>query len=395
MACFAKKPKCGGPLAEDQSGLCPACLDLFKTCGDLLSTKKKNIRERRGSIIMLGLNEATGKELQTAWSTRLDRLVQSLFHDALVVVTKDPPQTGWCFCVSGSGARQEACPYSDLDCFILVDDASPNTADIYRRAAKTMSDFLFALDEDGTLDLGLRFCHGGLNPLGYNTQSQPELIGMPSRIASFIEEKGVNEHIVTGLAESRAVCGDDSLHDIYRKEVEEVRGKSLSAPWSRPTLPGNKKAGLKLIEKAAKGWKGGLTKDTKQVDIKMDVYRVPQYALGGLAMWYDIKEQNSFRIVEELNKKDKLSTRAVCAFNTVLEVVAKLRISAHLVQGGELDTLVPTQQKNATELNETEWKELLGCRFHLDFIARLALQFIENKTSILKKNRTNPFSTSI
>ena len=394
MACFAKKPGCKGPLGEENPSICVACQSLLETCGDMLVQTKKNVKERRGSVFLLGLNQATGKDLQVAWNTRLDKIVAGLFKSALALSVTKPPEDGWCFCVSGSGARQEACPYSDLDCFILVDDDSPHQVEIFRNAAKKMSAILFAIDEDGTLDLGIRFCHGGLNPLGYNTESQPELIGTPAHIASLIERSGVNEHIVTGLGESRALCGDEGLHDGYRKECESVRGKSLSAPWGRPMLPGHKKQGLKLIEKAAKGWKGGLTKDTKEVDIKLDVYRIPQYALGGLALYYGEKEQNSFKLVQALSNRGKLGRRAVNAFNTVLEVAAKFRISAHLVQGGEVDTLVHKPTKNATELNDQEWKELLACKFDLEFIAFAARQFCANKVSMLKVNRSNPFATA-
>jgi len=382
-------------MEEDDSGICKACDSLRTLASDFLKTTKTNIRERRGSVTRLGLSGASGKQLQVAWNTRLDTIVSALFKSSLEMIVKDSSEKGWCFCVSGSGARQEACPYSDLDCFILVENDGPSQVDVFRRAAKQMSDILFAIDEDGTLDLGIRFCHGGLNPLGYNTESQPELIGSPGQIASLIEHSAVNEHIRTGLGESRGLCGDEKLHDAYRLEVESVRGKSLWAPLGRPLLAGHKKQAMKLLEKAASAWKGGLDKNTKEVDIKLDVYRIPQYALGGLAMYYGVNEQNSFKIVEALQTRAKLSHRAVVAFKEVLEVSAKMRISAHLVQGGEVDALVNKPQKNATELNDEEWKTLLNCRYQLEFIARVSRQFCENKRSALKMNRSNPFVDSI
>jgi hypothetical protein len=156
-------------------------------------------------------------------------------------------------------------------------------------------------------------------------------------------------------------------------------------------LPARKKLGLAMIEKGAKQ---KIMPDETSVDIKIEVYRTPQVILAGLAAYYDVKEQNSFRIVAELVRRNKLHARYARSFNEVLDVVAKRRTLAHLQQGREADILTGTPKANATQLADPEWQELLACKGDLYLIQQIALKFVEAKNCALKSNRTNPFAVA-
>lgn len=357
---------------------------------------KASIRARRGSVSRIAATGATGVEIQTEWNTRADKVIADLFHSALADATLssgiDNPGS-WAFCISGSGARQEACPYSDLDCFLLVEVEDASIMALFRSASSKLRTMLTAMGEDEDVDhLGLRFCFAGLHPLGLGTRSAPELIGTPARLAALIENGDVDGHIRQGLSESRCLCGIKSLHDTYLSETEAVRGKSLSAPWTRPMLPGRKKLGLSLI---AKGAAFRIPSATAEIDIKVDVYRLPQFVLAGLAAYYDVAEQNSFRIVTALNTRNKLNARSVASFTKVLNAVARMRTVAHLEQEREGDMLVsPTApaNDNVQHLDEADWKILMECRFELGYLQSCAVRFCTDKKSALKSNRVNIFA---
>ena len=382
MPCLKQppQPNCQGPDG--------AALQMCASCRN-----RKNIGGRRNSVVGLAVGGASGRDIQAGWNTRMSVIVSDLFQEAYRAAQDQHPNNGagaWSFCISGSGAREEACPFSDLDCFILVAYPTPAVLEVMRAAARNMRQMLTDMGEDGNIDtLGLRFCGGGLHPLGLGVASAPELINAPGPLASLIEQDGINGHICQGLSESRCVCGSEDLHREYRGEVEAVRGKSLSAPWSRPMLPAKKKLGLEMIGKAANQ---RAMRDETEVDIKTDVYRIPQVMLAGLAAYYGIEDQNSFRIVTALRARDKITRRCEQAFNNVLDVVAQFRTMAHLEQGREADTLAPTEKRNATKLPDTEWKQLMACKADLYLMQQLGLEFVKNKKNALKGNRTNPFA---
>ncbi|MDL2356775.1 MAG: DUF294 nucleotidyltransferase-like domain-containing protein [Pseudomonadota bacterium] len=348
---------------------------------------------------MSGIADAggDGKAIQTAWNTRIDTIISGLFQaaygEAMAAGGVPLADSPWAFCVSGSGARQEACPYSDLDCFVLLDDASPSRVAIFRDGALRMRTMLFAMGEDGAVDtLGVRFCHGGLNPIGLGVASSPPLIGTPATIASFIENATVADHIRQGLSESRLICGHKALHDTYLAETEAIRGKSLSAPWARPMLPGRKKLGLKLIQDAASKT---IPDMSGALDIKTDIYRLPQFLLGGLAAYYGEAETNSFRIVTALERRGKLGRSSVTAFNRVLEAVARLRTTAHLGMHREADMIAPPtapDSVNETKLEAADWLKLKICRMELEALKRLAGEFATAKQKMFQSDRNNPFA---
>lgn len=398
MACIQKPPvaNCPGPRPAfgTPGHVCTRCV----AAGVRAGPHGFNLRARRGSITAMAQNpDVSGSTLQTEWNSRADTVISTLF-DACFAEARDAnpgpaAMPAWAFCVSGSGARQEACPYSDLDCFLLVESESPGVVAILRDAAQRMSDTLFGMGEAGDIDtMGIRFCDGGLHPLGLGISKCPELIGTPARIASLIEDSAIDEHIRNGLSESRMLTGTQGVHDTYLDETEAIRGKSLSAPWRRPLLPGRKKLGLKLVELGASR---SLPDLTDSIDIKTDVYRMPQFVLGGLAAYYGEREMNSFKIVVALRARGKLSAQWVRTFNQVLETVARLRTAAHLTHHREADLLRAanlTEADNTTVLSEADLKKLRVCRMHLVAIKNAAEQFVEAKKSLQKKHRTNPFA---
>jgi hypothetical protein len=83
---------------------------------------KANIRARRGSISRLSqVPEVKASTLQEGWTSRAAEIVKGLYEEFFLQLPERGPPCPYAFCVGGSGARREACPYSDLDAFIVLD----------------------------------------------------------------------------------------------------------------------------------------------------------------------------------------------------------------------------------------------------------------------------------
>ena len=106
-------PNCEGPEAGPADFVCQTC------------KLKKTMKARRGSIV--GMQGARGQYLQREWSDRVAMVVQELFDEQI----GPRPPCRYAMCLAGSGARHEASPYSDLDCFLLVEDDSPTTVKVF------------------------------------------------------------------------------------------------------------------------------------------------------------------------------------------------------------------------------------------------------------------------
>ena len=127
---------CPGPGGTPAAKICPEC------------RARGNLRDRRGSMAtLLQQPGVTGAQLQRGWTTRVEAIVQQMFRDEFA--GNEPCQ--YAFCIAGSGARHEASPYSDLDCFLLLADDRPSNVLFFRTATKAVSDMLIALDSAITL----------------------------------------------------------------------------------------------------------------------------------------------------------------------------------------------------------------------------------------------------
>ncbi len=396
MACMAKpqSPGCPGPppptetkvkimIQVTPSNLCAYCSRVVDS--------KINIRARRNSIDQLAAN-STGLQLLSEWKDRADRIVIELFQQEIGRAGIVP--CNYAFCLAGSGARGEACPYSDLDCFLLVETVSVETKDYFRGVSTKVRDMLLDMDEIA----GLQFCMGGLNPLGQlNARERPELILTPVEMAALIENPAIDKHISGSLGEYRLLCGSagsDRIMEAYKTEVNLILAKTCITFSSRPSLTTSRKDGLQSIREALKFKVPD--KEAATWDMKMDFYRLPQLVVKGLRLYYGIEAVSTASAITELSQKGKLSANMARGLTELMDVLTGIRAKAQLHSRQELNEVYTTAPLNPGKnyvLSDMELQALKGQWFFLKRLYDRAQQFLTAKEQILIiGKRGNPFA---
>lgn len=429
----SRVPTCPGPAGQPAHlrcqrcarGLCEAPGDKFdrncygtdarqdqRTC--VHCSRKKNFRSRRGSIInLVAAGNTTGTGLQQAWTQRVDTIAEDLFGDCLV----GEIPCGYAFCLAGSGARHEASPYSDLDCFILVDDPSPAKIDFFVRTCEGMRSAMTVAEGGNS---GLRFCNI-MSPFGSpGDPKAPPLIRTPHDMAALVEmsEDRVHSHISGGLQEHRFLFGNRQLYDDFKIDLNVIVAKTCRSFSSRPFITRRKKMGLKVIKETVESYKAPKATDT-DFHVKEQFYRPPQFLAKGLAWYYGIDEVGTAAQLRALVQSNNMSQTTANNFMTVMDAMAQLRFKLHLDAEGEKDFVYLDRQKRESELaplrllNQHQLSQdqklrkgrlesgtllspgdvqpLIKSISNLNYIVKLGREFVAQKEKLLGKRR-NPFN---
>jgi len=250
MPCVAPDttPGCPGPepAPVTKEGLirndvrCPFCRGLFS---DL----------RMVSISRFAVNQSANQagakrvQIQGDWTYTVACVLKK-FYDGFF---KYQYPCRYAFCLAGSGGRGEACPYSDIDAFIILDKTS-NQADqeSFMRASRFVRDRLLLMLKVEKADKGFEFCTGGLNPLGegFNRKEnkffeviKESLTGKAQDLAGLLEIylKSGDErkaHTINGLSESTFAFGERTLFEDFRPLRQEVLNQPTNGAFDQPEV---------------------------------------------------------------------------------------------------------------------------------------------------------------
>ena len=396
-------PTCAGPDGKPPQIVCPICM------------RKRQFVMRRGSVANLMQQPGmSGRALQDAWTQRVEVIVDEMFQEALGAKAL-PCQ--YAFCLAGSGARHEASPYSDLDCFVLVSDDGAQEVKFFHDVCKDMSDMLMAVEGNS----GLRFCNI-MAPFGSpGNPKAPKLIRTPHNMADLVEwsEDSIESHISGGLQEHRFLFGTKKLYDDFKTDLNVILAKTCFSFSSRPAITRGKKMGLKVIKDLVTDPRFTPPSSTDEYfHVKEQFYRPPQFIAKGLAWYYGIDAVSTHDQVTQLVATNHMSHGVAYSFKAVMSVMAKYRFRLHLDREGEKDFVFTNQGKRDAELailnaksavsrteaekerhtrltagtlmTRAEVKDLTDVIPNLAFIMALARTFVKEKEKALGK-RGNPF----
>jgi len=374
--------------------------------------RKGQLLRRRGSVAgLMGQAGTTGQNLQEAWTSRVSTITEEIWDECMLT----PEPCKYALCLAGSGARREASPYSDLDCFILVADSSPGNVKYFVDVTKRMQDVLTTLEGNS----GLRLCNI-MSPLGSpGNPKAPELIRAPPDMADLVEwsPDDIESHICNGLMEHAFLKGDQQLYADFKSDLNVIVAKTCFTFSSRLTITQGKTKGLAVIRDIVNDPRFAAPQvidDTYHV--KEQFYRPPQFIAKGLAWFYGVNETATNNQLTALVQGNHMSALNSQRFTNVLNEMAKLRFKLHLDREGEKDFVYTDQAKRDQELallgpkavkTEAEKErynrlksgtlltsaELAGLRSVIPDLAkimRLARKFVKEKEKFLGK-RGNPF----
>jgi hypothetical protein len=333
----------------------------------------------------------------------VERIYRESFGDA-------GPPCPFAFCLSGSGARKEACPYSDLDCFVVLyhgaGDADRDAMNVHSRFVwQRLAEMNYDPDRAArgrAQAAGFTFCRGGLHPLGPSNNGA--LTQDPVQLARLLESQiGMDqhspermEHIISGLQESSFGFGDRGLFHDFKTEVDQVMGHTCFRWNSRPLLTHRKRSGLEAIRDALRDFPVPNPADTR-FDVKRGFYRFPQMVVKSLAWYYGIDAVSTEDQLARLVNVGRLHPNKRAVLHGVMQAPLLIRIAAHLESKQELDRVRTPDHPNDGNpdgekvLTRAEVNDLRGVIGQLRVIRGWAEEFVRQKDKVIGR-RVNPFA---
>lgn len=410
MACVKtpQDPKCLGPDGPPAKR-CVACMH------------KAFVGARRNSLTELSRsNSIGGLALVGRWTENIDTLLQGFHDEFLQGVGKKPP-CGYALILCGSASRNEASPYSDLDCAMLIETDDEGTVNYFWEMCRFIGEQIEGLGEKTGASKGLRYCDGGCNPLGLKGGKIPdkrrppraaknnfdafisqvdfgvELIRTPVGMALLQENK--DDHIRESLLETRLCFGSAKLHDAYRQEVATLQGKRQPEFSVRPLLRKRKREALTFLNEVhSKFAVPSKTADTWK--LKEHFYRPAQFIAKALAYWYGVDKVATADQVRELVAQSRLTQQNADLILWVLDAVSKVRVVSQLEAQSEADEVwthhakAKTPLDNKRQLTADETQRLTLAIDKLVILHQLADEFVRQKTKAVGK-RQNPFAAAV
>lgn len=243
--------------------------------------------------------------------------------------------------VFGSMAREEACPYSDLEFAFLTRNLSPENLDYLRKINQFLTLKVINMGEthDRTVELppsGFSVDIGGNSPQG---GAYGDLIGSPSQLAEFQSEEWYRHHGDSGIPTANAIrtasylMGNESLFSEYQGKVRQVLERSHSSSTLLSPVKLRENQALQFIRRFVDWFAPRLDQsrvESRFFNIKEDFYRLPQVIISALALYFGVTSTNTFDQLEELNTRGIISVEGTAKLKELLEAILRIRVKAHL-----------------------------------------------------------------
>jgi hypothetical protein len=314
--------KCLGLHPNPDAYRCSSCKTRFatmraKAIGGAISVKVDLDRSRSQIGRKLETVGVTANRMHLDWTAKVESIYRDMFIDALAP-PKPPPKFALCIC--GSLARREACPYSDIDSFLILKETSEKTLSYFQQVTLQVNQSFLELKGEAN---GFRLCTD-LNP--QSILETPE--GLIEMLEYFELKMGDTAAHELSVKEARFLYGDLELFQHYEK---------LVARYKKANRPGTVKQAKKSIGQQIKDMTKDLDASKADYDtylnIKGNLYRVVQVVLRDLAAIWGIEAPEGRTQVLEMVKAGRMSVAVSNLAINLLEDIGKLRLKAQLDQG--------------------------------------------------------------
>lgn len=312
-------------------------------------------------------------EIVRHFNQEIKKLIQSIFEQCVLLIG-NPFSFEYVLLSFGSLARDEACPFSDIEYGFLVEEAGlseKNKAHTYV-VLKLFELSIIALGEsyqsgnekDTFILPGFRL-DKAYNPL--NTGINITLWGTAKDIAAYIDEENIGDLEGLNAIQSAGIIAgshnSENLYQAFQKNVKENLDK----------LNNN----TKLRQKVAEAIINVNAKDpdltpfdfenaVKINNIKSNLLRPVVFLLGALNASHELEALNSIQRLEKLQSQEKIHPTIAKILKLYFAFALRLRYFAHFHYGAETEetlylNFVP-ENKNLLYLDERSHHILMSFR---------------------------------
>jgi len=323
-----------------------------------------SIEARRLSVsTMSDLPGITAGKMQREWTKRIEHIYATMYQRALRKCL--PPDFALCLC--GSLARREACPYSDIDSFLLVGKRKDADVEYFRRVGTEVKECLL---EMGGAVSGLRMCLGGLDPIN--------IIETPEELLDQLTDWEIRDpgsHVL-GIRDSpRFLYGTYKLSRKFQDLISAAKSQDL---------PGRRSTAVKNLQRLVKP--GGdfdlPTIKDETIMIKEQLYRPVQLLLRDLSAYFGLHATDQRTQVLDLTKENAMSASVANYIINILEDVGKLRVQNQLRAKREEDRLIldpqnPKIREGDVVATAKDLAQVKACLERLGRLKKLTERFID------------------
>ncbi|WP_194848190.1 DUF294 nucleotidyltransferase-like domain-containing protein [Candidatus Neptunochlamydia vexilliferae] len=328
-------------------------------------TALKAYRER-----FVSLGAPTTRALQKKRTQAFITFFEEIFLKDTFAILGAPP-CHYDLRAMGSFAREELCPYSDLEWMILIEDENHRT--YFQNLAFLINLQLTSLGETAASHMTLFTALGNKHRSGLHIDSGGDpytsgTIHTPKKMAAYQKPKSHDrfydpaslEH--TLLRSQSLNSSTPELFKAYKKEVDAI----LNSPLQQGQTVGERRATQILKERLkdfTKSWKKGLL---PSINVK-EHYVQPLFLLiGDLALYFGCPEANTLDILKWLDKKKIFDPLTHSLLKEMVEKLYHLRVTLHLSYGEQKETLPLIREKEL--LTKGYFLILSPLYAHLDFV---------------------------
>ena len=258
-------------------------------------------------------------------------------------------------------ARDEMCPYSDLEFAFLIAKKNDENLQYFRTLAGLLELRIINFGETpfpifgklfGDLAIeasptprGLSMDSGGANtPLG--KPGFYELIETPQELAQFQSIKWMDADLIVTNALSSVcfIAGDQKLLENYQNAKQKQHDAKDSFFTGTPFC---QKLALKLLEGHLQEFKPALFQTKEEVhafDIKKELYHPFQSLLSSFSLFCGFTSQSSFVMINQLLKNNTFSLEGAKNLTQALYQVLALRFEAHNFYQSEGEFLLHVEE---------------------------------------------------
>ncbi|PJD96745.1 MAG: hypothetical protein CK425_05220 [Parachlamydia sp.] len=272
------------------------------------------------------------RSFQKIMSAQFNDLLKRLIKDTFAIVG-DPPCLFDCR-VMGSTGKEEPCPRSDIEWFLLIEDAQH--VPYFLRLARTLELQVISLGEDAALDLPVFTCIGvkhqsGLHiDSGGNPATDSGLIGTPKSMAKY---QSVTDYQPCSLANTlrKTVSLEQNSPKLFEdfqdfqeatlKEIFPDSNESFSTHHTFQLLSAR-------LEQFEEVWKTPF--ETPTIHIKVQFTELLNHFLNDLSLYFNVQTGNTLDLVDDLQKKEVFTNESAELLREAVAYIYAMRVGLHV-----------------------------------------------------------------
>ncbi|WP_213105564.1 hypothetical protein [Candidatus Protochlamydia amoebophila] len=319
-----------------------------------LETYRENFR---ALYQMINLQKFTIKEVctfQKKVSTDLIMLLHALIDDAIAILG-DPPCL-YDLRAMGSLAKEEFCPYSDLEWCILIETIAHRP--YFVKLARLLELQIIGLGEDPAQGLLVFTCIGAKHRSGFHIDSGgnpaviSDLINTPDGLAQMqkMEEYSSNSHSNTLRKTISFHQTNSSLFDLYQIQMHAYLDEELPQTGEFRRKSQALQMLIDRLQTYEELWHDPFK--VQIIDLKKHYSELLHHLLNDLSLYFSMKEANTIDLIDALVKKEIFTVESGFLLQEAVAAIYLKRIGLHFTCG---------EQKEEVSLKEFhDEKEILA-----------------------------------